>query len=96
MFGVVQLRSFKLLVETLYLTSGHGLKADNLGKLIRLTSLVKLMRLSFIVVADWNVEPGELEGAGWVEKLGGAVVRLPASVTCTGSREHDRLHGCQP
>ena len=70
-FGVLHLKSFKILVVNVYLTSAVKFTGDNVEKLMHLKELVRLLGLPFIMVGDWNMTPSELAETGWVKESGG-------------------------
>eukprot|EP00969_Alexandrium_andersonii_P299332 13232902-Alexandrium_andersonii.AAC.1 len=76
-----------MLFVSAYLTHGIGPKQQNLQLLRSISAYLDLCSLPFIVAADWNMEPAELESSGWIAYHRASVV-LPEGVeaTCTSGR----------
>ena len=55
---------------------------------MKAVTLVEILRLPFILVADWNVTPEELTAAGWLARLEGVIVKPPVKATCSMGREN--------
>ena len=68
---------------SVYLWSGEGLSQRNLDVLSELARGLKRLHGPWIVGGDWNLEPGDLQRAGWLELVGGSSV-APDGPTCGG------------
>ncbi len=81
---IVHLGNFSFVIVALYMTAGVGNGGENAAKLAELASWLKLFRLPWLVMADWNMSPSQLRAGPWLAKVGGQVV-LPNDgvITCT-------------
>ena len=72
-------------VVSLYLHTAEGLSQRNLDLLQALAEHLHSLNGPWVVAADWNLPPSELETSGWLDFVGAIVVstKLP---TCGGNR----------
>ena len=76
------------MVVSTYLLTGHGAQGPNAKRLAALQTLLSMIRIPWVVVADWNMTPQELRASGFVEATGGEVLvpeQGPALPACPGS-----------
>ena len=66
-----------------YFTPGHA--AIYAQKLKLLGAFVAALNHPWIIMADWNLEPAELQETGWVRQVGGALLVPRAGWTCSSS-----------
>ena len=69
-------------VVVLYLVTGIGLAGQNLEILDELAIFLNAVGKPFVVLADWNFNPGDLKESGWLAAVGGTVVSS-GRPTCT-------------
>ena len=83
----IRLRGVTILFIALYLTCGAGVSGPNARKLREVMELTIAAGFPFLIMADWNMKPSQLQESRWLQKIGGQVC-LPRGVghTCsTGS-----------
>ena len=71
----------------LYLTDAIGITGANIAKLVALAAFLGGIRDPWIILADWNVVPADLEASGWPAALGGTIM-TPAGIdfSCTAGQ----------
>ena len=74
-----------ILCISVYLKDGVGLNDSNTKVLDEVLVTAKAAGLPFIIAGDWNVQPEDLERAGWLETLK-AVAICPQQPTCNDNR----------
>ena len=81
---VLRLEGFTFLLISLYLTSGPMLRGCNARKLAMLAAWIKLYKLPWLCLADWNVPPWVLQKDPWLKMVEGQIA-LPsnAGITCS-------------
>ena len=68
----------------LYLVCGVGYDAKNAGLLARVALLVALLEGPWIIAADWQMTPEQLQQTNWPRAVGGVICCCPHA-TCTMS-----------
>ena len=68
---------------SVYLWSGEGLTERNLEVLSELARGLRRLHGPWIVGGDWNLEPVDLQRAGWIDLVGGSIA-APDCPTCGG------------
>ena len=82
----VRFRGFDVLFISAYLQDTVGLGGANAGRLQEIAAMIRSLRIPFVIGADWNMTPEELDHEGWVTGIG-ATVRAPAvGATCTSGK----------
>ena len=82
--GQLRLRHTSVTTGAAYLHTGVGPHGLNLSLLQELGMAISCARRPFILGADWNMTPGELESTGFLAMLHAKVVVMPGVVqTCT-------------
>ena len=66
----LKLRGITVLFVAAYMTHGVGVGGANIRKMSGIMEAILKLQLPFIIMADWNMEPQELKGRGFMEKLG--------------------------
>jgi len=85
-WAVVRLRLKKchILCGEVYFQDGCGFNGANLAMLTELAKELKAAGLPFIIAADWNAPPDELQGTGILSWIGAQIVQpADAEYTCT-------------
>ena len=85
-FTVVKLKlqGFSMVWASLYLPPGHSFGKEATEALSMLHQLLSLTQWPWVITADWNAEPSELEESGWPQAMGGRVLVPPgAKASCT-------------
>ncbi len=72
-----------LVMYSTYLRCGDELGAFNWHVLTTIAAHVRSHGLPWAMGGDWNCTPEALAHSGWVEKIGGVVVKAPVSHTTT-------------
>ena len=87
----VRLKSFTLLLITVYLFCSEGFSERNNDIMAQINLLTKLTGLPFIILGDFNVIPEELLASGWLSHLGAKIrtSELPSSTTASTDRNID-------
>jgi hypothetical protein len=70
-------------ILNVYLKDSEGLSPTNMHILEQAAICLKALKGPWIAGGDWNLEPQELEAAGWLSMVGG-VVHAPSQPTCHG------------
>ena len=79
----LQVKGFSIMVVSLYLTHGLGPKGPNLARMVRLATFLSMCDCPYIIGADWNCIPSELNASGWVQGIQGHILHLgDVSSTC--------------
>ena len=80
-------RHFTYSMVTLYLTCGIGYTGENVRKLSEVARAIKAAGVPFLIVADWNMQPDELQRSGFLDLVEG-VLAVPADLdyTCISGR----------
>ena len=90
------------IVIVLYMEVGIGLTAGNLDLLNDVLVALRALARPFMILADWNCIPKDLQDSGWVEAVGAKIIATEAA-TCVSpfsSRVLDfavvsnHWHGC--
>ena len=84
----VRLCGVELLVVTMYLRPEA--EADNLKTLEEVTTAVRMCRVPFVLLADWNQVPSEITASLWPESLGAVLVE-PAGTEWTCNQGKKRM-----
>ena len=71
---IVHLQGFKFAIFTCYFECGIGFPKSNLVRLAQLETVVRLLQLPFLILADWNATFDELLATGWVQRVAGEPV----------------------
>ena len=66
---------------SIYPVDSEGVSDNNMLVFREADALVRALRSSWSIAGDWNVTPQILNGAGWVDTTGGAIV-APQLATC--------------
>ena len=88
-FTVLRLRGLDLVLVAGYLTVGVGLQG-NWESLQQLMSILGALKCSFLVAADWNMEPKELRESG-VETYLKGVIKPPTNTKYTCKQGRGRM-----
>ena len=74
-FVAMELRAYAgpITLLTGYLTASIGLVHDNLTKLSSMGAFVNSLLGPWIMICDWNVEPGQLRASGWLQEVKGHI-----------------------
>ena len=89
---LLKLKGVTIFFISAYLTCGIGAAGINVKKLSGMIQKILELGLPFIVAADWNMEPAELEMSGFLHQTGGQIM-TPQGVrtTCRSGRLLDYL-----
>ena len=60
-----------LVVITLYLKDGEGLSPINLARLGQVHELISSLKVPWVILGDFNMNPGTLEAGGLLDLWGG-------------------------
>ena len=52
-------------------------RPENVSKLGQISGLLLRQRRGFVIAADWNTEPEQLDTTGFLRLVGGFVIELP-------------------
>ena len=74
-----------VIVVSIYLVTGQGLKAENSTLLEEIGKVLKALGRPFIVAGDFQMGPEALKESGWLEAVD-AQVFAPRASTCVSSR----------
>ena len=80
--AAVRMKGFDVVLVAVYLEDGIGLAGANIDRLGSLSKFLEQLSVPYIIMGDWNLEPGELEMARWPESVRGRVVQ-PSGVAFT-------------
>ena len=86
----LRVKKFDIVFISAYLESGVGLNETNVRRLTQLADFIKCLRVPFVIMADWNIEPSELVATGWDRFVQGTVV-APRDVTFTCNQGKGRM-----
>ena len=86
----LRVKKFDIVFISAYLESGVGLNETNVRRLTQLADFIKCLRIPFVIMADWNIEPSELVATGWDRFVQGTVV-TPRDVTFTCNQGRGRM-----
>ena len=80
---IVHLKGVKVLMVAAYLRPGLGLTGDNLRRLQSLGAMVGATTHPWLIYADWNIVPEELEASHWLDLVHGTILQPRATTgTC--------------
>ena len=68
-----------LVVITIYLKDGEGMSPTNLARLGQVHGLVRSIKVSWVILGDFNMGPETLESGGFLDML-----EAPSSLLITG------------
>ena len=85
--AVVKRSSFGLfLVIFGYLNTYEGFSGENLRLLSKWSTLIRVCKLPYILMADFNHTPDEMLESGWISAMGGCIITpTGSSFTCNNS-----------
>ena len=86
----LRVKNFDIVFISAYLEAGVGLNETNVRRLTQLADFIKCLRVPFVVMADWNIEPYELVATGWDRFVQGTIV-TPRDVTFTCNQGRGRM-----
>ena len=81
---VVSFGKLKVVLVSIYLKVGLGLSSGLQDILGDIAAWLSLVSLPWIILGDWNLEPGEIRSSPWLSFVGGKVV-VPSNVSFTRS-----------
>ena len=85
---VYRAQGFSILVVCAYFLPGYGLdQGPNQARCTALATLIKEMRMEWIIVADWNREPEEIGNSMLAKYLKGVVVAPDVPMTCRSTTD---------
>ena len=85
---VYRAQGFSILVVCAYFLPGFGLdQGPNQSRCTAIATLVKEMRMEWIIVADWNREPEEVGNSMLAKYLKGVVVAPDVPMTCRSTTD---------
>ena len=64
-----------IMVLSTYLQHSVGMSPENWSTLLAIGETVRAMDRPFVIGGDFNMSPEELERSGWVQAIGGTIVR---------------------
>jgi hypothetical protein len=78
-------------LASVYLVTGEGPSESNVGILDELGRTLVTLGRPFVIGGDFQMTPGELQGTGWVQRLGAALVAPPSDgpPSCSSGRTID-------
>ena len=81
------LKQLTIAIGGAYFECSDSIGGTNAQRLLEIENFVARCRLPFVIFADWNMDPNELEQSGWLTRFGG-MIRLPrdCDITCTSGR----------
>ena len=82
---VVHVHGFKLLLISVYMTVGVGIKGNE-QKLQQLASVDSSFRLPWVAIGNWNCSPAELAAHPWARFTRAEVVTA-GEIACTSSEK---------
>jgi hypothetical protein len=85
-YALVHLEKMQFVVINAYLHANIGCEGINLQKLSFVAKIIKVLRMPFMVAADWNVTPEELLQSVWIRQAKGVVIKPPVENTCNAGR----------
>jgi hypothetical protein len=86
----IRLKAVTVLLIECYFVTGIGMRGENLELLHQLFLLIKTVGLPVILAADWQAEPHEVAGTGWLQQTGLQLV-VPSGTLATCSAGKGRL-----
>jgi len=82
--AVVRMQGFDLVLVSLYMDDGLGASGANIDRLNSLATFLLQLKVPYIVLGDWNMEPPELHLVRWPQYIRGTVVQpRGVAITCT-------------
>jgi hypothetical protein len=73
----IRLRGLTVVLVVVYFHTGQGAGGQNLTQLQEIGRVVATLGTPFVKGADWQMEPSQLQGTGWLHMLGASVVHAP-------------------
>ena len=87
--ALVRCRGIDFVFIAVYMEDGVG-PQGNMHRLQQLANFVSSLKVPWIILGDWNMEPETLEGIGWLSLIKGKVA-TPAGTTFTCTSGSGRL-----
>ena len=80
---VFHMRGFSVAVFSFYGIPGVGMSNDSICRFKKLGSLLRAIQLPWIICAEWNFTPSQLQRTGFLVKVGRQTICADAPHTCT-------------
>ena len=81
-----QFDNWAIIVVLVYFKTGEGIQGQTNAQLwARLTTFTQHLQLPYVVIGDFNVEPGEVAATTIVEHMGGSLLATGQETTLQGS-----------
>eukprot|EP00959_Pyramimonas_sp_CCMP1952_P257463 5379116-Pyramimonas_sp.AAC.1 len=89
----LHMRGFSLVLCIVHGHSGVGVGQANPVRFRKLGSLLATLQLPWVAIGDWNLSPPDMARTGFLEMIGGAILRSSLECTCTpANSEHRPSH----
>ena len=92
-------RAGNLVLITAYWLPGEGIHGVNRERVRTFAGFVKALADPWVILADWNIPVMEFQKTGFLQQIGGALIKPGVEITCDKGKGsmidygvEDRLH----